>query len=260
MKKITAFITALLLILNLFSFSAFALGETVTIDAIDYGEGKTSFNIGDTAKITGTCTEKKDLVLRLYDEKGAMIYTDVIYASDNDGTFEFDGIVIPDTDSTGTLSYKAYISITGNNSAYEQVVKINGKTELSPTPGPGPGPGPKTDPINICEKCGWETCRCNEPEDTSVDEVGKAYNHTENYEIIAEAAKQKTPKAGAAMIDIVTKATSPEALAGEAARNTIAMSVEAMMANISSKKISTTSSTNKLVLKESSISDADLKK
>jgi len=255
LKKITAFITALLLVLNLFSVSVFALGETVTIDDIDYGEGKTSFNIGDTAAISGTCTPKNDLVLRLYDEKGAMLYTDVVYASDNNGNFVFSGIVIPDTTSTGTLTYKAYVSITGNSTPFEKNILINGK-EAKPNP---PGPSGPSGPTVKEPEIEW-------PDDTPVDsnvpggDPGPAYKDPINEKAVQAAAKQTTASGGAKFIETTTKATDAAAMAWESTRNTIAVSVETMMANIGSKKISTSSSTNKLVLKESSISDADLKK
>jgi len=256
MKRIISLLICLTMILSSISVFAAVPFELNTI-TVTYAE-----NASESSGIVVSGKYDKPLVLRVFNESGILEYIGT--TDSKDGIFQFDSFKLEkpaagSTADTYTFTYKFVISDESDIKKSEDVT-FNYVVKNSPGPGPGPGPGPKPDPKpTVCEKCGWEKCTCNQPVESDKPTTG-ADVPEENYNIIAESGKVTTPKAGAAMIDTVTKATSPEAMAGEAARNTIAMSVETMMANISSKKISTSSSTNTLVLKESSISDADLKK
>ena len=139
-------ITALLLISNLFVFTVSAANVSITSV---YPEGKTSYSVGDTVKITGDCTVGKDLVIRIYNEKESLIFTDVILAPDNTaGTFEFTNFTVPETSSTGTLNYKVVISETQDadetTNIDTETMVINGKKEDTHTGGGGGGGGGTT--------------------------------------------------------------------------------------------------------------------
>lgn len=282
MKRITACLLCLAMLLS--SIVAFAENTSIVLNTVTITYAN---NANESADIVVSGSYDKSVVLRIFDHNGALEYIGT--ANPVNGVFELDKFKLekPDTDGIAeknentvnppyketsksgnttttkyTVNYRAVVS--SDNVKVEQDVTIVYFTISTDSPGPGPGPNPIPKPtptIIVCEKCGWEKCTCEQPIDKPIVPGGEpAYIPDENYAVVGESGKVTTPTAGAAMIDTVTKATSPEAMAGEAARNTIAMSVQAMMANISSKRISTSSSTNTLVLKADSVSDSDLKK
>ena len=255
-KKISLFV-ALLFVFNLFAFSVSA--ADVTITSITYPSGKTSYSVGDTVSIKGNCTTGKDLVLRVYNEKDVLIYTDTILAYNNTtGTFEFTGFDIPATTSTGTLNYKVVVTETQDSNettnVATQTMTVNGGSS-NDTPSRYVGPITPSVPDEPWVVPG------NKPGEKPIDPGnGPASTDTLNENVIKAAAGVGSASAAVAFIDKTTKATDTEALGWESTRNTIAVSVESMMANISSKKINTSSSTNKLLLDKSSVSDSDIKK
>ncbi len=276
MKRILSIMLCFVMICS--TMSVFAATQ-VTLNTVTVGYPAPNATESNEISVSGTnANANSSLVLRVFDGSGKLLYITNTEAK-NDGVFEFEKFKLGNPDVTqmtaGTATTSGNTTTTPYTGSYEFVISdatgilnenntaVTVNYSTSVTTGGNTGGGgvvTKPEPSNICEKCGWETCRCNEPEDTPIDEGGKAYNPTENYPIIEEAAKVGSANDAKKFIETVTKATSTEAMGGEAARNTIAISVETMMANIGSKKISTSSSTNKLVLKESSISDTDLKK
>lgn len=271
LKKITALITALLLMSNLFVFPVSA--ANVTIKNV-YPDGKTNYSAGDDVKITGDCTPGKDLVIRIYDEKESLIFTDVILAPDNNnGTFEFSGFKIPSSSSSGTLNYKVVVSepqdSSENTNVATETMTVTVK-EGTVTGGGGGGGGgsvtmkswTKQTTEDNEEKKNEDSIENGKTEDANADDPSNDTPSKDpvNDKIIGESAKVKDVKAGVGLIDAATKGTPASAMQWESTRNTIAISVETMMANIGSKKINTSGSANKLVLKESSVTDSDIKK
>ncbi len=269
MKKNIALITALLLITNLFAFTVSAANISITSV---YPEGKTGYKSGDDVKITGECTAGKDVVIRIYNEKESLIYTDVILAPDNtDGKFEFAGFKIPETASTGKLDYKVVITEAQTANVAAETIAVNGTERSSSGGGGGGGGGSVTMKSWVKEDVKPEKDTTDKTEDTDVPGEQRDPNNQDpsndtpsndplNSTIINEASNVKSESAAVGLINKATEGTSASALKWESTRNTIAVSVETMISNLSAKKINTSNSTNTLVLKESSITDSDMKK
>ena len=233
----------ILLLSNLFAFHVFAENAFVEIATIG------DFKAKDSIKITGTCTTGKDIVIRIYNEKNSVIYTDVFPAYDNeDGIFEFGGFSLPAEDYTVVVSVSGTTAIDKDDM---KVVKNGGDSKNNG------GDGDSYVMRSWDKK--EENTDTNKDESKQSEEENKATEETLNEKAIKGASEQKTVTAGVKYIKETTKGTSKAALKKESTRNTIAVSVETMMANIGSKKISTPVS-NTLVLKESSVSESELKK
>ncbi|MBR2180630.1 MAG: hypothetical protein IJ949_01935, partial [Oscillospiraceae bacterium] len=276
MKKFLAIFITLVLLSNLFAFSVFAeeTNKIVDITSVYSNAAGTEYEVGEDIVITGTTSVTgRDLVLRIYNDTNSLVFTDVIPAVDNkEKKFEFKGFKLPAVDANkeeGTYSYIVVVSTpaeAGENggSVIDQekmTVKIGKKTG-----GYTGGGSFSSSDISVIvvpwnepeeEKETEETTQINEK---TGEVLKKATEDTISEEAVKAAGEQKTAVGGAKFIEDTTKATAPEAMAWESTRNTIAVSVETMMANISSKRIITSSSTNTLVLKADSVSDSDLKK
>ncbi len=249
MKRIISLLICLTMILSSISVFAAVPFELNTI-TVTYAE-----NASESSGIVVSGKYDKPLVLRVFNDSGILEYIGT--TDSKDGIFQFDSFKLEkpaagSTANTYTFTYKFVISDESDIKKSEDVT-FNYVVKGSSGPSGPSGPTVKEPEIE------W-------PDDTPVDtnvpggDPGPAYKDPINEKAVQAAAKQTTASGGAKFIETTTKATDEAAMSWESTRNTIAVSVETMMANIGSKKISTSSSTNKLVLKESSISDADLKK
>ena len=251
-------ITALLLISNLFVFTVSAANVSITSV---YPEGKTSYSVGDTVKITGDCTVGKDLVIRIYNEKESLIFTDVILAPDNTaGTFEFTNFTVPETSSTGTLNYKVVISETQDadetTNIDTETIVINGKKEDTHTGGGGGGGGGTT--TTMTSWVHHSSDATEEEKDITADQ-DPLDPDGQNKDLWNTVNKVDTNKEAETAINNITKKTDAEDLKDETARNNVATAAETMVANIGAKTVKT-SSGNKLSLSGSSVTSADLSK
>lgn len=251
MKRITALITALLILLNLFAFSVSA--SSVSIETL-YPEGKSSYKDGEAAIITGTCAAGKDIVIRIYDEKDSLIFTDVILAPDNTtGEFEFTNFNIPQTSSKGELEYTVVVSQKDGNevSMDEKSMTINPKEK---TGGGG----------SVEEKVltSWVPKKSKTEEDKEEDlpaHIDPIDHDGENKKLWEAVGSVSDVSSAEKAIKSITKQTSTADMQDETAKNNVAVAGETMIANISAKKI-TVGKTNKLVLDQSSVTANDLSK
>ena len=252
-KTISLIISTLLLINILFANSVFAAGELT----VDETSSKLTYKVGEEIAIKGTCTANKDVVIRVYNDKNVLVLTDVIEAHETEsGEYSFSGIYMPQTNTSANAVFKAVISSPGAANVEKDLVVTGGTP--APTGGGGGGGG------GLKDTSGWEK-EDKKQENTNNTEVPKqpqkpANEDTLNSDKIKEAGKQTTASGGAKFIDETTKATPKGAMKWESVRNTITVSLETMIANIGSKKISSKTSTNELVLNAASVSESDLKK
>ncbi len=263
MKRIIALVTALLLLSNVFVFTVSA--ADVDITSVVYPTDKTSYAVGDTVKVTGTCTTGKDIVIRIYNEKDSLIFTDVILAPDNTtGTYEFTGFQVPSTTSTGSLTYKIVVSVeqdgtetTNIATAPMEINKVSTPDPIpDPIPGPGPGPGPKPN-----EMTSWvHHSKTEKEEDKELTADKDPLNpDKQNDKLWDKVNDVDTDKEAEKAINDITKQTDAEDLKDETARNNVATAAETMIANIGSKTVKV-SSGNKLSLSGSTITTNDLSK
>ena len=254
MKRLIALITTLLILVNLLVLPVSA--AEVSINSV-YPKDKTSYKDGEAAVITGTCTTGKDIVIRIYDEKSSLIFTDVILATDNvSGEFEFSGFNIPETKSKGELKYTVVVSQEQDG---EETTNIDKKTITI-------NPKEKTDTIGGGEEkilVSWVKKSGKDQEEEKatdipayIDPINPDKENDKLWETIGSV--NSTTDAEKA-IGSITKQTSKEALLDETARNNVAVAGETMIANISSKKI-TVGRTNKVVLDQSAVTANDLSK
>lgn len=260
MKRITALlITALMLLSSITAIAA----ATFSVEPI-------SVTYADSAVQSNSITVKgrydKPLVLRVFDQNGLVIHIDTT-DSDN-GEFAFDAFTLKQPSLSGVtgtksgntttydLQYRFVISDdTGRLNANADAVTVkyavtssSGRTSTTTTAEQQQPTPPWDDPVKT------------NPSQETGDRGKEAYNDPHNIVAIEGAAKQTTAAGGANYVKATTAATDPAAMKLESVRNTIAISVETMMANISSKRVRADSSSNELVLKETSVSDSDLKK
>lgn len=259
MKKIIAIVTALLLLTNLFTFSAFA--NSLNIISVHDGGNTTQYSVGEVVTITGTCTPGKDLVLRLYNEKQGLIYTDIILAPDNtSGDFKFTGFKIPPTASIGVLTYKVIVSETegATNSVdlKEMPLYVN-VPESNKSIGGGGGGGGTTE-ITMTS---WVHHEKDEVEDQKEVPPHKdpLNPDNDNDELWNKVNKVTNTTEAGKTIGSITKATSKEDLKGETARNNVATAGEVMVANIGAIKLKTNAS-NVLMLDSRAITANDISK
>ena len=261
MKRIISLLICLTMILSSISVFAAVPFELNTI-TVTYAE-----NASESSGIVVSGKYDKPLVLRVFNDSGILEYIGT--TDSKDGIFQFDSFKLekPDAGSeakTYSFTYKFVISDESDikkseDGSFNYVVKGSSNKNSSSTGGKTTNETKSWD--------GDDKDKDKKPEDENTikdsktgEEQKRADEDTIYEPVVKDAAKQTTASGGANFIDKTTAATSPESLQWESTRNSIAVSVETMMANIGSKKISTSSSTNKLVLKESSISDSDLKK
>ncbi len=253
MKRIIALVTALLLLSNIFVFTVSA--ADVDITSVVYPTNKTSYAVGDTVKITGNCTTGKDIVIRIYNEKDSLIFTDVILAPDNTtGTYEFTGFQVPSTSSKGALTYKVVVS-AGSDVATESMA-INAPTGGNTGGGGGGGGGTTTTTMTS-----WVHHSKNEKEEDKELTADKdpLNPDKQNDKLWDKVNDVDTDKEAEKAINDITKQTDAEDLKGETARNNVATAAETMIANIGSKTVKV-SSGNKLSLGGSTITSNDLSK
>ncbi len=277
MKRILSIILCFVMICS--TMSVFAATQ-VTLNIVTVGYPAPNATESNEISVSGTnANANSSLVLRVFDGSGKLLYITNTEAK-NDGVFEFEKFKLGNPDVTqmitGTATTSGNTTTTPYTGSYEFVISdatgilnenntaVTVNYSTSVTTGRNTGgkdTGSETD--------GWDETdddKDKKPEDETVikgqngEIQGDADKDPINEKAVQAAAKQTTASGGAKFIETTTKATDEAAMSWESTRNTIAVSVETMMANIGSKKISTSSSTNKLVLKESSISDADLKK
>lgn len=245
----------LLLISNLFVFTVSA--SDVSITSV-YPENVTSYNVGSTVKITGTCKAGKDIVIRIYNEKSSLIYTDVILAPDNTAeTFEFTDFKIPSTNTTGTLNYKVVISEKEDGDETididTETMVINGKKESDHS---GGNVGPTTPTMTS-----WvHYSKTDKEEDKEITADKDPLNpDNKNDKLWYQINDVDTNREAEEAINNITKQTSLEDLKDETARNNVATAAETMVANIGAKAVKTGAG-NKLLLSDYSITTSDLSK
>lgn len=228
MKKIIAFMISTLLLMNIvFSTAVFASG-VLTIDKTETGS-ELAYKVGDTINIKGTCTPGKDVVMRVYDKNGAMVFVETILASDTStGTFAFNTTVIPETNTSSQVTWKVVLSSPGATNIKENITIGEG---TSPSVSKGGGSSVTTPSVK------W----------------------TDKKETIADQVKNvDTEKEAEETIDKITDKTKEGDLEKEETRQTIAETTETMAANISAKTVK--SSSNKLRVDKSVINASDLAK
>lgn len=251
MKRIIALLICLTMMLSSLTVIA-AVPFVLDPVTVTYGT-----NAVESNDIIVTGQYDKPVVLRVFNDSGTLEYIDT--TNSVGGVFQFDAFKLkkPATataDGTNSITYKFIVSDdigiknTGNEDiTFNYEVKASSSTGNSITVSKEE---PKTEGS-------WD-----DDDDKTTDQSVQpdAGDDTLNKKAIEGAAKQTTASGAAKYVESMTKATSAESLATEATRNTIAVSVETMIANIGSKKINASSSTNTLVMSGNSISDSDIKK
>ncbi len=276
MKKIISYVLLVALVfnvlaMNVFAMNVFAADTSITADITGAASTNETENKGDV-NIKITSTAGKDLLIKIIDvaDNNKVIYLDTVLEDENNTTISVSaGEGQPSVDTPVKITnitldkedigFKTFKLVVSESSAAKEFTFTT--TEYSS--GSNGGGGNTEPPKSVCNKCSMNPCVCEEEWDkdiTSGTTSGGSHEPEENYVVVGAAAGVGNTKDAEKLIKWVTDATDKEAMGGEAARNTVAMSVETMISNIGSKKISTSSSANKLVLKESSVTDADLKK
>lgn len=223
-------ISALLLMNIVFSTAVFAAG-TLTIDKTETTGSKLAYKVGDTINIKGTCDSGKDVVMRVYDQNGAMVFVETVLASDTSaGTYAFNTTKIPETNTSSQLTWKVVVSSPGCTNQTENITIVEGKDPDPVYRGGGGGGG-------VTPSVDW------------TDSKEKIADKIENVDTEKEAEKA---------IDDITKETKEEEKKTEETRQTIAETTETMAANISAKTVK--SSSNKLRVDKSVINASDLAK
>ena len=271
MKKIISYVLLVALVFNVFAMNVFATGSSIKIDITGETSTSEAENNGNV-DITITSTVEKDLIIKILDvaNNNKVIYLDTVLGTENDTTISVqqgdgqEALVVPAKVTTITfakadIGFKKFKVVASESStATEREFEVKKYVPDPPVIHNNNTTVTKTDDVE------WDKKKKGEEEqpknDVTGEPIGKPTEDPINKEAVQAAAKQTTASGAAKFIDSTTKATDPEAMAWESTRSTIAVSAETMIANIGSKKISTSSSTNKLVLKESSITDSDLKK
>lgn len=230
MKKIMALVISTLLFMNVvFSTTVFATG-ILTIDKTETNGSKLAYKVGETIDIKGTCTAGKDVVMRVYDENGAMVFVETVLASDtSDGTYAFHTTILPETYTSSQVTWQVVLSSPGASNVTENITVGEG---TSPTFYKSGGGGSRHTP-----SVKW------------TDEKKKIGNEIESVKTQENAEK---------VIGEITNKTDSEELNHEAVRQTIAESTEVLVANISAKTVK--SSSNKLRIDKSVINAIDLTK
>ncbi len=256
MKRIIALLICLTMMLSSLTVIA-AVPFVLDPVTVTYGT-----NAVESNNIIVTGQYDKPVVLRVFNDSGTLEYIDT--TNSVGGVFQFDAFKLKKpatatTVGTNPTTYKFVVSDDiGIKNAGSEDVAFN--YVLQNTGGGGGGGGAvaseKTE-----TSTGWDDEQKKDENETTDQPVQPdAPNDTLNKTAIEGAAKQTTASGAAKYVESMTKATSAESLATEATRNTIAVSVETMIANIGSKKINASSSTNTLVMSGNSISDSDIKK
>lgn len=249
MKRIIALLICLTMMLSSLTVIA-AVPFVLDPVTVTYGT-----NAVESNDIVITGQYDKPVVLRVFNDSGTLEYIDT--TNSVGGVFQFDAFKLKKpatatTVGTHSITYKFVVSddIEIKNTGNEDVTFTYDKS-TDPNPIIHYDPNPKEEPD------GWDE---DDPKTTDQSVQPDAGDDTLNKKAIEGAAKQTTASGAAKYVESMTKATSAESLATEATRNTIAVSVETMIANIGSKKINASSSTNTLVMNGNSISDSDIKK
>ena len=223
-------ISALLLMNIVFSTAVFAAG-TLTIDKTETTGSKLAYKVGDTINIKGTCDAGKDIVMRVYDQNGAMVFVETVLASDTSaGTYAFNTTKIPETNTSSQVTWKVVVSSPGCTNQTENITIGEGKDPDPVYRGGGGGGG-------VTPSVDW------------TDSKEKIADKIENVDTEKEAEKA---------IEDITKETKEEEKKTEETRQTIAETTETMAANISAKTVR--SSSNKLRVDKSVINASDLAK
>lgn len=235
MKKIIALMISTLLLMNIvFSTAVFAAG-VLTIDETETTGSKLAYKVGDTINIKGTCTPGKDVVMRVYDKNGALVFVETVLASDtvsyddDENTFVFNTTIIPETYTSSQVTWKVVLSSPGAANIERNITIGEGTTpSINHSSGGGGGYTPSVD---------W------------TDKKETIANQIKNVDTEKEAEKA---------IENITEKTKEEELKEEETRQTIAETTETMAANISAKTVR--SSSNKLRVDKSVINASDLAK
>ncbi len=247
MKKVISYLLLFALIFNVFMTNVFAADSAITATITQDKDSSGNWDNNGNVNIQITSNANSDLIVKITDKNSKVVYLKSLLGNENDGD---ETLVIKKKD----LGFDSFtLTVSDGVKGIEEAFTVNQYTTSSSSSSSGP-----STPVAPVEP--WVDPG-NKPGDKPVDPGhGPAYTDPLNGDVIKAASGVGSASAAATFIDKTTKATEGEALAWESTRNTIAVSVETMMANIGSKKISTSSSTNKLILKETSISDSDLKK
>lgn len=269
MKRIVGLLTAFLLLCGLFAFPASA--AEVTISSVYPADSKTeSYSVGDNVVITGSCSAGKDVVLRIYNEKQALIYTDVIEAPYNTtGTFQFTNFNIPATNSSDKLNYTVVVSETPDGAETTNIATanmvINGKNK-STNSGYGGSSGGGTSnnaPSMVVPWVPKSTGVTTDNQEESKEEItadkdpiGDEKRNKELWDYVNDV---ETETEAEKAIGDITKATEQGAMKGETARNNVAVAGETLTANLGAKTVKTGSG-NRLSLNENSVAENDLSK
>ena len=256
MKKVISYLLLFALIFNVFVTNVFAADSAITATITQDKDSSGNWDNNGNVNIQITSNANSDLIVKITDKNNKVVYLKSLLGNENDGD---ETLVIKKQD----LGFETFtLTVSDGVKGIEKELKVEYYSKPGPGPGPGPGPNPQPvpPPWTPDEPTPDNPNNPDNPNPGIEPNPGPAPKDPLNGEVIKAAAGVTTPSGASSFIDKATKATDPGAMAWESTRNTIAVSAETMMANIGSKKISTSSSTNKLVLKESSVSDSDLKK
>lgn len=245
MKKVLSYLLLFTLIFNVFMTNVFA-EDTVSAINVSINQDKDEkgkYDDDGNINIQITSDAGSDLIVKITNKDNKIVYIKTLLGDENTGD---NTLVIKKKD----LGFQTFnLTVSDGVRGIEKEFKVE----------KGSTGGESTTTVEDEKPKGWDQKNSGEKnEDT--DKESLAYVDPIDNQAVKGAAKQATVTDAVKYINETTKATKEESLSKESTRNTIAVSVETMMANVSSKKISTSGSTNKLILKESSISESDLKR
>ncbi len=256
MKRILSYIMLFVLVLQIFAVNVVALDSPICVEIKGAQSASTADNEGEV-EIKITSTANKDLLIKILDVKdNKVIYLDVVPEGENNTVPEGTDTAVKITDivlKKKDIGFNEYKLIVSESSAVKEKTFTVTKYEGSD----GHSTVIKGDPPSKDEP-GW--IDKPKPDDPTPPGDNPPQIEPLNEKAIQGAAKQETAKEGAAYIKATTAGTAPEAMAWESTRNTIAVSVETMMANIASKSVNISRTNNQLILQESSISISDANK
>lgn len=294
LKKKTAFITALALILNFMAFSVSAGELTISVE-----------KSGSIVSVSGECKDKTDIILRVFDSEGSLVYADFFPAYENaaepedssEGKSEesesaatdltTEAPTEPETASSDVPTeamteaesegrkYSFEFSAPSEKGTYKVVVNDNNTNDAdsdadfvtdtfvvadSDRKSIG-GPSVPTEPVKITP---WTPADPTGPSEATeypayIDPIDIEGANKSLWTAVNSA---KTAAGAAAMISQITKATPQNTMNWEIAKNNVAVAGEVMAANIAEKSM-TASRQNTLALNTSNItskllSDYDL--
>lgn len=257
-----------------------ALLFTVTASAVTINEvvyptaNKDYYKTGsDVVCIKGSSTPGTDVVIRVYDEKEALVYTDTLLAYENiDGNYIFTDFVFPKVSTSGQLAYKVIVSEAGTADVAVKTIRINAEKTTNASNSSSGGNGgfemmepwdkiDKTSETSTNTSTSTDDKNASSSEENTSDQAHKDQMNPDNKndKLWKQINGVSTEREAASAISKITQATDKELMKGETAKNNVAVAGEVMTSNISAKRVNV-GRNNKLSLTEASITSNDLSK